>query len=160
MVPRLQLVIVCFGCKIGVKSGTRRSYSLVLIYAFFLAAAAFALAAFLRLLRIMTMPKKEPTTAEPRRMRITGMRIAQTRGRKKFCRGWSSSTKGCDTVSQRGGCLFFTGNDALELLVEGEEVYAYHQKRPNGIIQKNDGGGHEHGETDKLVKLSIRRRMG
>jgi hypothetical protein len=53
-------------------------------YAFFLAAAALALAAFFLLLRIMTMPKKEPTTAEPRRTRITGIRIAQTRGRKKF----------------------------------------------------------------------------
>lgn len=62
-------------------------------HAFFFV-AAFALAAVLRLLRIMTMLKKEPTMAEPRRRRMTGMRIAQTRGRKKFCKGWSSSTKG------------------------------------------------------------------
>lgn len=60
-----------------------------LIYAFFLDFNAFFL-----LLRIMTMPKKEPTTAEPRRMRMTGMRIAQTRGGKKWWRGWSSSTNG------------------------------------------------------------------
>jgi hypothetical protein len=58
-------------------------------------AAAFALAAFFWLLRIMTMPTKEPTTAEPRSRRMTGMRMAQTRGRKRFWRGWSSSTKGC-----------------------------------------------------------------
>jgi len=62
-------------------------------YAFFFA-AALALAALFLLLRIMTMLRKEPTTAEPRRMRITGMRIAQTRGGKKFWSGWSESTKG------------------------------------------------------------------
>lgn len=67
----------------------------IFVYAFFLAAAALALAAFFLLLRIMTMPKKEPTTAEPSRTRMTGIRMAQTRGRKKFWRGWSSSTKGC-----------------------------------------------------------------
>jgi hypothetical protein len=56
--------------------------------AFFLA-AALALAAFFLLLRIITMPKKDPTTAEPRRMMMTGMRIAQARGGKKFWSGWS-----------------------------------------------------------------------
>jgi hypothetical protein len=64
-------------------------------YAFFLA-AALALAAFFLLLRIMTTLRKEPTTAQPRRMRMMGMRIAQTRGGKKFWRGWFESTKGCD----------------------------------------------------------------
>jgi hypothetical protein len=54
-----------------------------------------ALAAFFLLLRIMTMARKEPTTAEPTRMRMTGMRMAQTRGGKKLWSGWSSSTKGC-----------------------------------------------------------------
>ena len=63
--------------------------------AFFLPAAAAALAAFLRLLRIMTTLRKEPTTAQPSSTRITGRRIAQTRGGKKFWRGWSESTKGC-----------------------------------------------------------------
>jgi hypothetical protein len=38
------------------------------------------LAAFFLLLRIMTTLKKEPTTADPISMRITGMRIAQTLG--------------------------------------------------------------------------------
>jgi hypothetical protein len=60
--------------------------------------AAFAFAAFLRLLRIMTKERKEPTTAEPRRMRMTGMRIAQTRGGKRAWSGWSSSTNGCESL--------------------------------------------------------------
>lgn len=66
----------------------------MLIYAFFLVAAALALEAFLRLLRIMTMLRNVPTTAEPSRMRMTGMRMAHTRGGKKFWSGWSASTKG------------------------------------------------------------------
>jgi hypothetical protein len=41
-----------------------------------------ALSAFLRLLLIMTTERKLPTTVEPRIMRMTGMRMAQTRGRK------------------------------------------------------------------------------
>ena len=55
-------------------------------YAFFFA-AAFALAAFFRLLRIMTTLRNEPTTAHPQRSRMTGIRIAHTRGGKKFWRG-------------------------------------------------------------------------
>jgi hypothetical protein len=58
-----------------------------------------AFAAFFLLLRIMTTPRKEPTTAEPTRRRMTGMRMAQTRGRKKFWRMWSSSTNGCGKSS-------------------------------------------------------------
>jgi hypothetical protein len=46
-----------------------------------------AFAAFFLLLRIMTTLRNDPTTAEPRRMRMTGMRMAQTRGGKKFWRG-------------------------------------------------------------------------
>jgi len=61
-----------------------------------LAAASLAFAAFFLLLRIMTTDRNEPTTAEPRRTRMTGMRMAQTRGGKKFWRGWSESTKGWD----------------------------------------------------------------
>jgi len=59
---------------------------------------AFAFAAFLRLLCIMTMLKKLPTTAPPNRSSMTGMRIAQTRGGKSDCKGWESSTKGCREV--------------------------------------------------------------
>lgn len=51
-------------------------------YDFFLEATAFAFAAFLRLLRIMTTPRKLPTTVDPRSTRITGIRMAQTLGGK------------------------------------------------------------------------------
>lgn len=61
---------------------------------FFLLAAAFALAAFFRLLRIMTMLRKEPTTIEPSSKMITGIRIAQTRGGNRSCSGCPGSTKG------------------------------------------------------------------
>lgn len=44
---------------------------------------AFAFAAFFLLLRIMTTLKNDPTTAEPSKMRMTGIRIAQTRGGKR-----------------------------------------------------------------------------
>jgi len=50
----------------------------------FFAAAALAFAAFFLLLLIMTMPRNEPTTAEPNRVNITGMRIAHTRGGKRL----------------------------------------------------------------------------
>lgn len=53
-----------------------------------------ALSAFFLLLRIMTTERKLPTTVLKRITRMTGMRIAQTRGGKKECSGWSSSTKG------------------------------------------------------------------
>jgi len=63
------------------------------VYAFFFP-AAFALAALFRLLRIITTLRKEPTTAEPKRMRMTGMRMAQIRGGNMFCSGCPESTKG------------------------------------------------------------------
>jgi hypothetical protein len=62
---------------------------------FFFAAAALAFAAFFLLLLIITIARNEPTTAEPRRVRMTGMRMAQTLGGKKLWSGWPSSTKGC-----------------------------------------------------------------
>jgi hypothetical protein len=54
-----------------------------------------ALAALFLLLLIMTTLKKLPTTAPPRRRRMTGMRMAQTRGGKRDWMKWESSTKGC-----------------------------------------------------------------
>jgi hypothetical protein len=51
-------------------------------HAFFLLAAALALAAFLRLLLIITTLRKLPTTAPPSNRRMTGILIAQTRGGK------------------------------------------------------------------------------
>ncbi len=70
---------------------------------FFPAPTAFAFAAFFRLLLIMTILKKLPTTAEPSRIRITGIRIAQTRGGKKSWRGWPGSTKGLRVLVDRYG---------------------------------------------------------
>ena len=61
---------------------------------FFPASTALAFAAFFRLLRIITTLKKLPTTAEPKSIRMTGMRMAQTRGGKKSWRGWPWSTNG------------------------------------------------------------------
>lgn len=55
-----------------------------------------AFSAFFRLLLIMTTLKKLPTTAPPSSSRMTGMRMAQTRGGKSDCTGWESSTKGYD----------------------------------------------------------------
>jgi len=52
----------------------------VLFYFVFFAAAALAFAAFFLLLLIMTMARNVPTTADPRRVRMTGILIAQTRG--------------------------------------------------------------------------------
>jgi hypothetical protein len=52
-------------------------------YQAFFFPAAFAFAALFLLLRIMTTLRNEPTTAEPSKMRITGIRIAQTRGGKR-----------------------------------------------------------------------------
>lgn len=54
------------------------------IYFDFFAAAALAFAAFFLLLLIMTMAKNVPTTAEPRRVRMTGIRMAHTRGGKRL----------------------------------------------------------------------------
>ena len=62
-------------------------------FAFYVVLAFFAL--FFAFDRIMTMLRKLPTTATPRRTIITGILIAQTRGRKKSWSGWSSSTNGC-----------------------------------------------------------------
>jgi hypothetical protein len=44
---------------------------------------ALAFKAFFLLLRIMTTERKLPTTVVKRMMRMTGMRIAQTRGGKR-----------------------------------------------------------------------------
>lgn len=47
-------------------------------------ALALALAAFFLLLLIITMLRKDPTTAEPSKVSMTGMRMAQTRGGKRL----------------------------------------------------------------------------
>jgi hypothetical protein len=56
------------------------------IYAFFFD-GSFAFAAFFLLLRIITTLRNDPTRADASNMRITGMRIAQTRGGKSCWMG-------------------------------------------------------------------------
>lgn len=34
----------------------------------------------------------------------------------------------------------------------------YHYKHPEGVVEEDDGGSHEHGEADEFVKLSRRRK--
>jgi hypothetical protein len=58
----------------------------------------------LRLLRIITKLRKLPTTAPPSRSKMTGMRMAQTRGGKSDWTGCESSTKGYVTEGS-AGCL-------------------------------------------------------
>lgn len=134
----------------------------VTIQAFFFA-AAFALAAFFLLLRIMTMLRNDPTTADPSRMRMTGMRIAHTRGGKKFCSGWSESTKGwCVGASRESASELLVRDDAEWIWVlllgngirkgEGRER-THHQKCPDRVVEKYDRGSHKHGEADEFVKL-------
>lgn len=45
---------------------------------------------------------------------MTGMRMAQTRGGKKFWRGWSESTKGC--------CLLLAGAEEVSRRIGGEGI--------------------------------------
>lgn len=119
-------------------------------YAFFLAAAALALAAFFLLLRIMTTLRKDPTTALPRSTRITGMRIAQTRGGKKFWRGWSESTKGFFFVLLLVSAAVVMKRGEVGKRERGEK---YHHQGPDGVVEKDDRRGHEHGEADEFVEL-------
>lgn len=34
-----------------------------------------------------------------------------------------------------------------------EERDPYHEEGPDGVVEEDDGGGHQHGETDELVEL-------
>lgn len=74
----------------GTQSFSRPTYGLLLYLVF---------NSNFRLLLIITIAENDPTTAEPKRMRMTGILMAQTRGGKREWRGWSSSTKGSTTVS-------------------------------------------------------------
>jgi hypothetical protein len=109
--------------------------------AFFLA-AALALSAFILLLCIITTPRNEPTTADPRRMRITGIRIAQTRGGKTFWRGWSESTKGCR----------WQGQHTWKLM--RDVGCSHHEESPYRIIEKYRRGNNEHCKSHQFVQLS------
>jgi hypothetical protein len=32
----------------------------------------------------------------------------------------------------------------------------YHEESPDGVVEEDDGGGHEHGEADEFVELQER----
>lgn len=71
------------------------------------------------------------------------MRMAQTRGGKRVWRMWSSSTKGCAS--------FFVSDGVLRRIgIKGE---AYNHEDPEGIVEEDYRGGHEHGEADESVEL-------
>lgn len=36
---------------------------------------------------------------------------------------------------------------------ERERERSYHEEGPDGVVEEDDGGGHQHGETDELVEL-------
>lgn len=73
---------------------------------------------------------------------MTGMRMAHTRGGKKFWSGWSSSTKGWACVSC-GQAQCFRGRG------RGTD----HQECPDGVVEEDGGGDHQHGEADEFVEL-------
>lgn len=86
-VIHVSLLSLGFACRFRYCKSTSevRSMRFKLFYfAFCFAAAAFA--TFFRLLLIMTMAKKDPTTVEANSVRMTGNLIAQTRSGKSFCR--------------------------------------------------------------------------
>ena len=71
---------------------------------------------------------------------MTGIRMAQTRGGKKSWRGWLVSTKGCAICQS--------------LSPQAQRwSKTYHQQRPDRVVEKHDGGGHEHGEANESVQL-------
>jgi hypothetical protein len=95
----------------------------------------------------MTTERKLPTTVEPIMMRMTGMRIAQTRGRKKLWRKWSSSTNGCEGqyTKRWESVTYRTGARG----VEG----AYHEQCPDGVVDEDGGCCNEHAEAHETVEL-------
>ena len=84
-------------------------------YCAFCCCALAAFAAFLRLLRTMTTLRKLPTTAPPSSSRMTGMRMAQTRGGKRDWIACESSTKGCEDVELGLGLGECQGREQLEV---------------------------------------------
>lgn len=96
--------------------------------------AALALAAFFLLLRIMTIPRKLPTTADASNMSMTGMRMAQTRGGKSECSAWSSSTKGyASSVSCDSTIAPVVVDERIDTF-EADSWQAYHQQGPYRVI--------------------------
>ena len=85
-----------------------------------------------------------------RMIRITGMRMAQTRGRKSECRTWSSSTKGCEHVSGgRGVCM------CEQLHSRCREPCTHHEQSPDGVVDEDGSGCDEHAESHEAVELQL-----
>lgn len=99
----------------------------------------------------MTTLRKEPTTAEPSKTRITGIRMAQTRGGKKFWRGWSESTKGCACVSGHENAKSTCGRGRGG--GKSKKELTYHEQSPEGVVEKDERGSHKHGDAYEFVKL-------
>jgi hypothetical protein len=91
---------------------------------------------------------------------MTGIRIAHTRGGKKACSGWPSSTngyerrrreRGCQmgglTRGERALCREWWGKNADADEREGEATH--YQQRPDGVVAKHKRGGHQHREPDE-----------
>jgi len=98
-----------------------------------------ALSAFFRLLLIITTERKLPTTVVPKMRRMTGMRMAQTRGRKSEWRMWSSSTKGCiESVCVPG---------------RNDHTKAYHEQSPDSVVDEDGSRCDEHAEAYEAIGL-------
>lgn len=95
---------------------------------------------------------------------MTGMRIAQTRGGKKFWRGWSESTKGWQERERRetlaGAPLGERGSMGGGQSGRRKRWYAYHEQSPEGVVEKDNRGSQEHGDAHNFVKLRDRERFG
>lgn len=37
--------------------------------------------------------------------------------------------------------------------MDRKRAHSYHEEGPDGVVEEDDGGGHQHGETDELVEL-------
>lgn len=108
------------------------------------AAAAFPFAVFFRWLWIMTMLRKLPTTATPNRMRITGMRIAQTRGGKRSCSGWPGSTKGYNFQQICLALIRIWGRKERLSITKWQNHWTDHEEGPCCVVEENGGGDYEH----------------
>jgi hypothetical protein len=117
------------------------AWGICIRYEVFFALAARAFAAFLRLLLIMTIPRNDPTIAEPSSVKITGILIAQTRGGKRSWRGWPGSTNGwllCQIVHSR------------------MTLTAHHQQSPDSIVEEDRSSYNKHTKSKELVELVTR----
>lgn len=89
------------------------------------------------------------------------MRMAQTRGGKKFWRGWSASTKGWQAMAvsrksterQKGEGKGKAEAEAEAGRRRNQRDHTYHEQSPEGVIEEDNRGSHEHGGAYEFVKL-------